>query len=155
MRRKDREITDKEAILAILKEADACRLAFNTGNAPYIVPLNYGYLWEDKLELFVHSANQGRKLELLEKDNRVGFEIDTAHELLEADQPCNWGMKYKSIIGTGIISVLEDSEKRKTALDQIMKHYGFEGKAAYHEGTFNSTKVLHLVVEEFTVKQKR
>ena len=42
MRRKDREITDREEILAIIRKCDVCRIALNDGDYPYIVPLNFG-----------------------------------------------------------------------------------------------------------------
>jgi uncharacterized protein len=57
--------------------------------------------WEENLVLYFHSATEGRKLNLLAKNSTVGFELDTGHELVTADLACNWGMKYKSIIGTG------------------------------------------------------
>ena len=44
MIRADREITDREQQLAILRDCDVCRIALNdpaTG-VPYIVPLNFG-----------------------------------------------------------------------------------------------------------------
>ena len=42
MRRYDREITDKNEILEIMSRCDVCRLAFNDGDYPYILPLNFG-----------------------------------------------------------------------------------------------------------------
>ena len=42
MRRHDREITDKNEILEIMDRCDVCRLAFNDGDYPYILPLNFG-----------------------------------------------------------------------------------------------------------------
>ena len=42
MRRKDREITDFNEIIEIIKKCDVCRIAMNDGDFPYIVPLNFG-----------------------------------------------------------------------------------------------------------------
>ena len=42
MRRKDREITDFDEIVSIIKRCDVCRLALNDEEFPYIVPLNFG-----------------------------------------------------------------------------------------------------------------
>lgn len=42
MRRKDREITDFQEIIATIKKCDVCRLAWNDQDYPYIVPMNFG-----------------------------------------------------------------------------------------------------------------
>jgi nitroimidazol reductase NimA-like FMN-containing flavoprotein (pyridoxamine 5'-phosphate oxidase superfamily) len=66
MRRKDREVTDMNEIIEIIKKCDVCRLAFFDKEYPYIVPLNFGYSYDGaKLELYFHGANAGKKLELL------------------------------------------------------------------------------------------
>ena len=44
MRRKDREITDKQAIYDIIKKCDVCRVAFFDETFPYIIPLRYRIL---------------------------------------------------------------------------------------------------------------
>lgn len=154
MRRKDRELTEKADLLAILDEADVCRIAIQTGKAPYIVPLNFGYSWEDKLVLYFHSATEGRKLDLLQKNNVVGFELDTGHELVTADLACNWGMKYKSIIGTGDIQFIDDDKEKAKALDTIMLKYGFAGNAGFSGPNLRSVRVFRLIVAEVSGKQK-
>ncbi len=163
MRRKDRELTEKAELLSILDEADVCRIAIQTGKAPYIVPLNFGYAWDEKLVLYFHSANEGRKLDLLQKNNVVGFELDAGHELVKAEAACNWGMKYKSIIGTGKVSFMEDEQEKARALGAIMRKYGHpyfvEADGAglttgFSPVDLRSVKVFSLVVQELSGKQK-
>ena len=43
MRRKEKEITDKNQIEKILEESPVCRLAMVDGDKPYMVPMNFGY----------------------------------------------------------------------------------------------------------------
>ena len=43
MRKADREIKNKEEIIDIIKRCDVIRLAFNNGDYPYILPLNFGF----------------------------------------------------------------------------------------------------------------
>ena len=58
MRRKDREITDKQAIYDIIKKCDVCRIAFFDETFPYIVPLNFGVTFEnDTFSFYFHGAN--------------------------------------------------------------------------------------------------
>jgi uncharacterized protein len=58
MRRKDREITDRAEIDAILSEAVVCRLGLVDGSEPYIVPMCFGY---DGTFLYLHSAPEASK----------------------------------------------------------------------------------------------
>ena len=61
MRRKDREITDFNEMLEIMKKCDVCRIALNDEEFPYIVPLNFGLdIQEDKVLLYFHSAMKGK-----------------------------------------------------------------------------------------------
>ena len=43
MRRKEKEITDRAEMEAILRRGEICRLAMANDNTPYVVALNYGY----------------------------------------------------------------------------------------------------------------
>jgi nitroimidazol reductase NimA-like FMN-containing flavoprotein (pyridoxamine 5'-phosphate oxidase superfamily) len=57
MRRKDREVTDRSEILAIMKQCDVCRIAFACDEYPYIVPMNFGLTETDgEVTLYFHSA---------------------------------------------------------------------------------------------------
>mgnify|MGYP000909609333 CR=1 FL=1 len=155
MRRKDRELHTKDELLAILEEAEVCRLAIQTGGAPYIVPLNFGYSWADQLVLYFHSAGEGRKIDLLKENNTVGFELDTAHVLAKAVKACDWGMKYRSVIGTGMVEFIEDEDEKRLALQAIMRKYGFPGEASFDGAMLRSTKVYKLVAQEVSGKEKK
>jgi hypothetical protein len=155
MRRKDRELKSKAELLSILEEADVCRIAMNSGSAPYIVPLNFGFSWADQLVLYFHSAGEGRKINLLKENNAVGFELDTSHALAKAEKACDWGMKYRSIIGTGRVEFIEDEAGKKLALQAIMQKYGFPGEAVFDGAMLRNTKVYKLVVQEISGKEKK
>jgi len=152
MRRTDKEITSRDELVKILNSAMVCRLAFQEDECPYIVPLNYGFSWSDELVLYFHGAKEGKKLELLRKNKHVGFEIDVVGELVNKGNPCDWGMKYKSILGKGEVVFLEDDIGKVEALDCIMKHYGYEGKPDYRAGIQSHLCIYKLVVEEFCGK---
>ena len=83
MRRSDREIKDFDEIIEVINKCDVCRLAINDGDYPYIVPMNFGFNIEDgKVVLYFHCASEGKKLELLRKNNKVAFEMDCGHEFI-------------------------------------------------------------------------
>lgn len=124
MRRKDREIINYNKMLEILYQCDCCRIGLIDDVATYIVPLNFGYEEEaNNLVLYFHGANEGKKLELMEKQNYVGFEMDRKHELIEGDIPCAYSFKYQSIIGKGKIEILHNYEDKIKGLTSIMSHY--------------------------------
>lgn len=154
MRKKDREIKDAQELKEILQKADACRIAFAVDGIPYIVTMNFGYQWEDSLKLYFHCAKEGKKLELMKRNSTVCFEMDTDHELIRSENACDWGMKYRSIVGLGLLESITDEEEKKKGLDSVMEHYGFGGKKEYNEKALGLTEVLQLTVTEFTGKKK-
>ena len=81
MRKKDREIKDTKELEEILQKADVCRIAFAVDGTPYIVTMNFGYIWKDHLTLYCHCAKEGKKLELMKQNNTVCFEMDIDHEM--------------------------------------------------------------------------
>jgi len=154
MRKKDREIKDTKELEEILQKADVCRIAFAVDGIPYIVTMNFGHVWKDRLTLYFHCAKEGKKLELLKRNSTVCFEMDIDHQLVEAANACDWGMKYRSIVGLGLLEKVEEETEKKKGLDFIMDHYGFNGKKEYDEKVLNTTEILKLTVTEFTGKKK-
>ena len=43
MRRKEREVTDYNKMIEILKSCDCCRIGLVDDKGAYIVPMNFGY----------------------------------------------------------------------------------------------------------------
>jgi nitroimidazol reductase NimA-like FMN-containing flavoprotein (pyridoxamine 5'-phosphate oxidase superfamily) len=154
MRRKEREVNDNESIELIISGSDVCRVAFADNNTPYIVVMNFGYSGGEHPCLWFHCANEGRKLEMIKKNNYVCFEMDTGHNLYRGEKGCDWGMKYSSVVGYGNISVINDSGLRKNGLDCIMKHYGGDQNFTYDEKVMARTTILRLDITEMTGKKR-
>lgn len=114
MRRKDREIKDFDKILQIMRQCDSCVLALNDDGFPYMVPLNFGMDIEDgQLYLYFHCAMQGKKLDLIRKDNRATFEMDCDHNFILYDERMSFTMGYSSVVGHGIIEFVEEEKSMK------------------------------------------
>ena len=150
MRRKDRQITDREAIDTIIRRSRVCRLGMCDNGQPYIVPLSFGY---DGDFLYVHVALEGRKVDILQRNNRICFEFDRLEEVTSADQACNWSMRYESVIGFGVAEMLEDVDAKMAALNCIMRQYSdtdwtFTGQAV------SATSVYRIRIEEITGKAR-
>lgn len=154
MRRSDREITDREELMQIMRECDVCRLALNDDGYPYILPLNFGMREEnDKIVLYFHGAAEGTKYTLIERDNRASFEMDCKHELVSDLSRGYCTMNYKSVIGRGIIEIVPEGEKYE-ALKLLVDHYHEEG-FPFGEAAIPRTKVLKLTVTQMTGKIKQ
>ena len=115
MRRSDREISGIQEIEEIIMNADVCRIALARDNIPYIVTMNFGYTNDPEQILFFHCANEGRKLEMIRKNKLVCFEMDIDHKIYvrpgkDGRKGCNWGMKYRSVVGYGNISIITETE---------------------------------------------
>ena len=149
MRRKDKQINDVAVINDILSSTRVCRLALCENNQPYVVPLCFGY--KDNT-LYFHCAGQGKKLDILRKNKNVCFEIDIDCEVVKADQPCDWGMKYKSVIGFGKAVFIENIEQKCKALDVIMQQYS-GGTFEYPANAIENIVVIKIGIESMTGKQ--
>ena len=156
MRKANREIKDEQLMRQTLETADTCRLALNTGGAPYIVPLSYGYtLEEGSLTFYFHCAGEGQKLELMDADNRAGFEVDCGQKLVTGPKACHYSTQFMSVVGWGLLERLTDPAAKKTALCHLMRHYSGRDDWDFDEKVLNHTTVLRLTVREFTGKANR
>ena len=134
---------------AIVRNSLVCRLGMVDEDRPYIVPLCFGY---DDGNLFFHSAKEGRKIEILKQNNQVCFEFDIAPELQHGKTACAWGMKYRSVIGFGKASFIEDQQERRKALDVIMGQYA-DGDFEYSEKSFEKALVIKVEISSMTGKK--
>jgi len=155
MRRSDREITEKSELVDILEKGDSCHIALCDGDTPYLVTMNYGFEWNDNLKIYLHCAGEGRKIDLIKKNQKVCFSVDTGHELVVAEKACGWGMKYKSIVASGTIEIIENNADKIKGLNLLMKHYAGEADFKYEEKMVQATTVLKIIVSEVTGKEKK
>ena len=149
MLRKDKQINDIAVINDILNSAAVCRLGLSEDNQPYVVPLCFGY--RDNA-LYFHTGVVGRKIDIIKENNRVCFEIDIDCEPVEGEKPCDWNMKYKSVIGFGKAVLIENVEAKRKALDIIMGHYT-DGPFEYPEEAVNKTAIIKVEIETMTGKK--
>ena len=150
MRRADRELTETGDVEKIIRSAQVCRLAMVDDGEPYLVPLNFGY---NDSTLYFHSAPEGRKIRILKNATKVCFEIDVEHELVTADSPCNWGMRYASVIGYGIPRFIEGLEEKRAALSLIMAQFS-DAAFEFSESAVAATAVFAVDITNMSGKRK-
>lgn len=163
MRRKDREVTDKAHIYEIMKSCHCCRIGLYDNGQVYIVPMNFGeVIEEEKITLYFHSAKEGRKIDLIKQNPRVGFEMDTNYQLKTGEQACHYSAKYQSIIGEGIAEIVENSIEKTEGLKAIMRHATGQKESMEHatgkewefkEEMIEAVCVFKLMVDKISCKE--
>lgn len=149
MRRSDKQITDPAEIENIIRQSSICRLAFCDAGQPYLVPLSFGYR---NGMLYFHSAREGKKIDMLRINDRVCFEFDLGGQVIKSGEVCNWGIAYRSVIGTGRAVFIEELAEKRQALAVIIDHYGGKNCELPLESVKN-TVVFAVRIEEMSGKQ--
>jgi uncharacterized protein len=154
MRRKDREITDFNEILAILDKCDVCRLAMVDAGMPYVVPMNFGYTADNgAITLYFHSAGEGRKIDVLKTNPAVCVEMDCEHQLITDSKACDYTMDFESLIGSGKAEFISSEKEKVFALTQIMRKYSDAGHFEFDENLLKRTTIIKVVVNDFSGKR--
>ena len=147
-------VTDPEQIRHILDSGKVLHLGLSVNDEPYVVPMNYGYTMEDgKLVIYLHSAVKGKKLEMVQTNPRVCFNIDCDRMPFEGRVPCQYGMVYSSILGRGTAALVEDPEDKMEAMSILMKTQ--TGKDFnFNERLVSIVTVIRIDVTEYTAKHR-
>ena len=154
MRRKDREITDQNAISQFIAKEQILRIAFCDEGDIYIVPVNYGYIYDEQYTFYFHGAKAGRKYELAKNRPTVGFEIDGNYTLLEGAEACDYSATFQSVIGMGKLSLVGDNAEKISGLNAIMKQTTSKAEWDYSDEMLDVVAVFRLDVEKLSCKAK-
>lgn len=153
MRRPKREIKDMQEICNVIDECTVCRLGLNDKGSIYIVPMNFGYICEErKLTFYFHSSKVGRKIEVLKKNPQVGLELDCRHGLMEADKPCSHSYYFASLIGEGTAQIVEDEGEKLDILKNIMKHQTGKDFDNFEEKWIQAVAVVKVELAQYRCK---
>ena len=152
--KREARVTDPKQIRHILDTAKVLHLGLAVDNEPYVVPMNYGYTMEDeKLTLYLHSAVRGKKLDMIQANSKVFFELDCDQMPFEGRVPCQYGMVYSSIMGRGTATLEEDPEAKMQAMSILMKTQ--TGKDfTFNERLVSIVTVIRIDVQEYTAKHR-
>ena len=154
MTKRELQITDEGRIRQILDTAKVLHLGMSVNDEPYVVPMNYGYVLEDgKLVLYLHSAVQGKKLDLIRQNPRVFFELDCDRIPFEGEKPCQYGLSYASVMGRGNARIVDDVEEKIKAMSVLMKTQT-EKDFSFNERLVSIVAVIRIDVAEYTAKHR-
>ena len=153
MRRKDKEITDKNEIENILTTAMVGRLGTCADGIPYITPMNFTYDAEAS-KIFLHCANDGRKIENIRINHNVCFEVEEVTNVLVKQPTCASSVAYRSVILFGNIKILTDLNAKNEALQKLANKYAPQNpKVPFTDAMLSKTNVLEIEIKEMTAKR--
>ncbi|MEX1308485.1 MAG: pyridoxamine 5'-phosphate oxidase family protein [Eubacteriales bacterium] len=150
MRRKDREITDRSEIDQILKEAEVLHLALNDNGTPYALCVNFGY---DGEALYIHGANAGRKIDILNENPIVCFQAYTDYAMVVKKKASHFTARYRSVVGMGKAEFITTSEDKRYGLDVLMKGCAPGEEYSFGDEVVGRTAVIKIAIESITGKQ--
>ena len=124
------EIKSKDKIKEFLNNESTGRIASLDENGyPQIIPMNF--IFNDNV-IYMHSHTRGEKLQNIQKNDKVGFEVDKNLEFLPSyfSDPNDASLAdtfYISIVIKGKATIVTDKNEKTLALNGLMKKYQPEG----------------------------
>lgn len=155
MRRKDREVSEPQALYEILRRGKSLHLSLRDGDGTYVVPLSYGVSYENgRWEFYFHGAAAGKKMELIREDPRASFCVTVEHGVIPGETAGNYSFAYESVMGTGRVEILEGLPEKRRGLACLFSHYAPETAFESPDRVVENTAVLRLLVEEISGKHR-
>ncbi|MBT3322720.1 MAG: pyridoxamine 5'-phosphate oxidase family protein [Anaerolineae bacterium] len=159
MRRKDREITDKDWIVALLNRAGYGVLATCKDGQPFTVARNFSYNTGNHV-IYFHGARKGRTFEQAESGAKANLNVSEMGDLLVAERAMNFGVEYKGVVVFGQLSIVDDPVEAKRALQLLMnKHFPKLKPDVDYEATtdidLKVTAVIRMDISSWSGKEKK
>jgi nitroimidazol reductase NimA-like FMN-containing flavoprotein (pyridoxamine 5'-phosphate oxidase superfamily) len=149
VRRAEKELTDRSALDALLLAAPTLFLSLADEGGPYVVPLTFG--WDGEC-LWLHSALEGKKVDLLRQSPLVGFALVAEQELVPGDPACRWTMRYRSVRGKGVAEFITDPDQKVKGLECLMSKFA-PGPYHFDEKSLARVLVIRVRITELSAKQ--
>ena len=124
------QIKSPQKIKEFLNQEHVGRISSIDENGyPQIIPMNFVFLNDS---VYMHSHIKGEKIDNINRNNRVGFEVDRELEFLPSyfEDPKDASLAdtlYISVVIKGMASLVTDNEEKTLALNGLMKKYQPEG----------------------------
>ena len=149
MRRFKQQLSESETIRLLKNTTSGVLALCGEDMQPYGVPLSHVY---DSGKLYFHSALNGHKLDLIEKNSNVCFTVIAQDEI----HPETYTTYYRSAVAVGKISIIDDREEKRKGLEILgLRCNPADAKGLQKEIArgFNRCKLLVMEIKRLTGKQ--
>ena len=139
------QIKSPQKIKEFLNQEHVGRISSIDENGyPQIIPMNFVFLND---YVYMHSHIKGEKIANINRNNKVGFEVDRELEFLpsyfeDSKDASLADTLYISVVIKGMASLVTDKEEKTLALNGLMKKYQPEGG---YDPIQSSMRVLDVV----------
>ena len=153
-------IKSKNKIVEFLNDELTGRISSIDENGyPQIIPMNFVFIND---AIYMHSHIKGEKLNNIERNSKVGFEVDRNLEFLpsyfsDPDDASLADTLYISVVIKGEANLVENNEEKVLALNGLMKKYQPEGQYKPMKedmGVLDATAVIKITPKEMNGKYK-
>lgn len=147
---------DMTAVLDILDRAEFATLALLDLEGPYSVPVNFACL--DGV-LYFHTGKKGRKYAAIVAAEKAGtpvaFSAAVDLEMKTGDKACQWGYKFRSVLGQGRVRIVQGAAERRLGLGVIMKKYAGSDDFPYDDKILGITDVIAVHMDRVSARLKQ
>ena len=153
MRRKDREVHAQEELDSIITQSSHVVLGLPGQEAPYLVPMNFGWLNQC---LYVHSARAGRKIRMLHdargKLPASALFVSKANVYDPGEGAVEITTHYASVFLEGTLEEVTTPEEARAAMQAILIQ-AKAGDQPFADEALKATAVLRFTPHTISGKQ--
>ena len=145
-------IDEEQRIESIIKKCQLCYVGMADENGrPYVLPMNFGY---EKGMVYLHSAQEGSSISILEKNPQVCITFCTDPGLVWQDEEvaCSYRMRAESVVCWGKVVFEEDFDKKVKALNNIMRQYSGR-EFNYSAPAVRNVKIWKVALDEIAARE--
>lgn len=145
-------VEELQHIESLIRSCPLCYVGMaDEQGVPYVLPMNFGY--EEEV-IYLHSAQEGRSISILEKNPQVCITFCTEPRLVWQDKEvaCSYRMRAESVICHGNVSFEEEYDEKVKALDIIMQQYS-DRVFSYSAPAVKNVKIWKVPIDKVTAKE--
>jgi len=120
-------------------------------NRPYVVPMNFAL---DGDTVILHSAQDGRKWEMLKKNPRICIAWMLGETLAWQDigVGCSYRVKSKTVMAEGEVEFIDDNDEKIRCLNAIMAQYSDRG-FKFSDPSVRNVGIMKVHVKTWSAKE--
>lgn len=143
-----KDIKELHKLEEIISKCKICRVGMVDGDVPYVLAMNFGY--KDQT-VWLHCAKEGKKIDILKRNNKVCLEFDTDHKLFARHEhvACSWRFAYRSVLVHGNAILIDNYDDKIKALNVFMKNYS-DREFEYSKPAVDNILIIKIPVESIT-----
>lgn len=156
MHREKVRVSDKKMLSAILDMNNVACVALYDDPYPYIVPMNYGYEWDDKLVFYFHMAKDGHRINLINRNPNVSLNINSFLDRQGFQIYRKENHDYRSVTAYGTAEIISpvDEEAYKHGFSILNLHNNRSAVKVIAPIMYDRLLVLKITAEIVTGKSQ-